>query len=163
MVILKIYSQILSVYPESNFSQKGVFNIWHALDEKNWKRHDDPLRSAELLLEELHDDPMVRYKPEHISLSTSIEGFQSLAWALPPVIVKWGGRVRELALDSACKYIFPFIYLFLRFIQGRPMAPGLSSMGYLEKLGALDYLLASSFFEVRMVRLEVLRNTYQSS
>lgn len=80
-----------------------MFNIWHALDEKNWKRHDSPLRSAELLLEELYDDPEIRYKPQRIPLSSDIDGFQALAWALPPMLAKWGGRIRELALDSACE------------------------------------------------------------
>lgn len=56
-----------------------------------------------MLLDELYDSPDLIYKPKRIPLSTNIEGFQALAWALPPLLVKWSGRIRELALDSACK------------------------------------------------------------
>lgn len=69
---------------------------------------DDELESAIKIIKRAsteqigtHDGcPLFRAEP--IILHT-VEGFSVVAFALPSVLEKWGGRVREVALDSACK------------------------------------------------------------
>lgn len=65
-----------------------MYNLWHKLDEKKYQRDDDPLKSAELLLDELELDKLLRYPTKRIPLQTCLDGFQCLAWALPSRLVQ---------------------------------------------------------------------------
>ncbi|KAF8575660.1 hypothetical protein K439DRAFT_1623434 [Ramaria rubella] len=40
------------------------------------------------------------YRAEHIPLPAE-EGFTALAWCMPDMLLQWGGRIREVAIDSA--------------------------------------------------------------
>jgi hypothetical protein len=68
-----------------------------------WKRDEDEVKSAKILLEEARESGKHGlYTVEPISLEEE-DGFKALAFTLPDLLRKFGGRVRELSLDSACK------------------------------------------------------------
>ena len=58
--------------------------------------------SAYKLLDEAREQGgLGSYCAQSIVLPTE-EGFTALAWCLPGMHAQWGGRIHELALDSAC-------------------------------------------------------------
>lgn len=71
------------------------------MSSTKWKRDEDEVKSARILLEEAQASKGL-YQVQEIPLP-DIPGYTVLAFALPNVIRQWGGRVRELALDSACE------------------------------------------------------------
>ncbi len=99
----KLWTEILKKYPKPAFSRATVYARWAQNDRKHWKRHDDEFNSALVLLREaanLPEEPLV----EPIKLPKE-DSFNGLAFALPQLLGQWGGRIRELALDSTCKYL----------------------------------------------------------
>jgi hypothetical protein len=75
-------------------------------NRKSWKRDDDEVKSAKKLIEEASSTP--RTEAERLNRVELIplddeDGFVGLALALPEVLRQWGGRIREISLDSACK------------------------------------------------------------
>lgn len=101
------------MHPQPKFSQKTIYNLWSEHISKKWKRDEDEVKSAKLLISEassqhghengssglytvmpvpLHDEP----------------GFVAIAFVLQEVLRRWGGRIREISLDSACAFFqFP--------------------------------------------------------
>ena len=80
-----------------------MHHLWSTLNQGDWKRDDDQLKSAIKLLDEAKEkDGLGMYRAEAISLPTE-DGFTGLGWCLPDMLNQWGGRIREVALDSACK------------------------------------------------------------
>ncbi|KAJ7583748.1 hypothetical protein C8J56DRAFT_1054275 [Mycena floridula] len=71
----------------------SCYRLWAAENSKKWKRDDDEVKSAHILLEEA-------CKLKNLPADDS-DGFTAIAFALPESIRKWGGQIRELALDSA--------------------------------------------------------------
>lgn len=59
------------------------------------------VKSAQILLEEAQAKPGL-YTVEPIPLVPEA-GVSALAFCLPGLLRQFGGRVREVALDSACK------------------------------------------------------------
>ena len=41
------------------------------------------------------------------------DGFTAIAFSLPEILRKWGGQLRELSLDSACKISHLFVVIFI--------------------------------------------------
>jgi hypothetical protein len=78
-----------------------------------WKRDPDEVKSAKILLEEAFtkSDSETRSSTDKNLNTYSVEpipvhdepGFTAIAFSLPEVLRKWGGKVRELSLDSACQ------------------------------------------------------------
>ncbi|KAJ7575437.1 hypothetical protein C8J56DRAFT_801436 [Mycena floridula] len=107
----KLWAHILKTwYPTSPppFLQKSIYHLWAVQDRKRWKRDENELKSAKILLEEaakLKDVPRKGLcSVEPINLPTQEgDGFTALAFTLPETLRKFGGQVRELALDSACE------------------------------------------------------------
>ncbi|KAF8587588.1 hypothetical protein K439DRAFT_1547853 [Ramaria rubella] len=80
---------------------RAVHNAWSTLNQVDWKQDEDQLKSAIKLLEEAQTKGGLGiYRAEHISLPTG-DGFTALAWSLPDMLLQWGGRIHEAALDSA--------------------------------------------------------------
>lgn len=98
------------MHPQPKFSRKTIYNLWSEHISKKWKRDEDKVKSAKLLINEatsqengssglytvmpvpLHDEP----------------GFVAIAFVLQEVLRQWGGRIREISLDSACVFLqFP--------------------------------------------------------
>ncbi|KAJ7718501.1 hypothetical protein B0H14DRAFT_3011233 [Mycena olivaceomarginata] len=85
----QLWKEILKSHPRPAFSQKAVYNLWNKQQQTQWRRHDDELESAKLLLKEFSLDP--KYELEPIDLPDDGGGYTAIAFALPSLI---------LALDS---------------------------------------------------------------
>ncbi|KAJ7198183.1 hypothetical protein GGX14DRAFT_623560, partial [Mycena pura] len=88
------------------FPRRAIYHIIRKRDSVHYRRDDDELKSARKIIEEasqeqcgMHDKQPL-YRAEKIPLP-EIDGFSVVAFALPEPLRKWGGRVRELALDSS--------------------------------------------------------------
>lgn len=91
------------MHPEPDFTQKSVYNFWLKQYQEEWKRDEDEVKSAKILLEEFCNTPAPSpYLVEPIPRPEVDDGFTALAFSLPNPIRKWGGKIREVALDSAC-------------------------------------------------------------
>lgn len=66
-----------------------------------WRRHDNELESAKMLLAEFTSN--TKYELEPIQLPDDGGGYTAIAFALPSLIHTWVGTIREVALDSTCK------------------------------------------------------------
>ncbi|KAJ7581308.1 hypothetical protein C8J56DRAFT_794595 [Mycena floridula] len=103
----RLWTEVLKTYgPVPSFSRTSIYRLWAAENSKKWKCDDDEVKSAHILLEEarkLKNLPAKKlYSVEPINLpADDSDGFTAIAFALPESIRKWGGQIRELALDSA--------------------------------------------------------------
>lgn len=97
----KVWTEVLKRFPRPEFSRAAVYARWAAQDRKNWKRDDDEVKSASLLIAEAESLSSL-YTVAPIELPTE-DGFTAVAFALPELLRQWGGRIREIALDSTCE------------------------------------------------------------
>ena len=81
--------------------------MWSRLNSHVWKRDEDEVKSAGMLLEEhrttggpLSGNYTV-VEPIPIEEET---GVTAIAFTLPEILRQWGGRIREIQLDSTCKF-----------------------------------------------------------
>ncbi|KII86095.1 hypothetical protein PLICRDRAFT_115218, partial [Plicaturopsis crispa FD-325 SS-3] len=97
-----LWKEILKKHPTPSFSRKSIYQMWSELTSQEWKRDPDEMKSAKILLDEAREREDVDnlYAAQTIPI-TDEEGYTSVAFALPDVLRKWGGRVREVSLDSA--------------------------------------------------------------
>jgi hypothetical protein len=86
------------------FSRKAVYQLWSDQNKKHWRRHDDEIESAKILIREAANLPNKNglYSVEPIPLHEEA-GFIAIGFALPELVRKWGGCIREISLDSACQ------------------------------------------------------------
>lgn len=91
------------MHPTPSFSRKSVYQMWLDIASTKWKRDEDEVKSAKVLIEEAHKSGKHGlYTVEPVPLKEEA-GFKAIAFTLPDLLRKFGGRVRELSLDSACK------------------------------------------------------------
>jgi hypothetical protein len=103
-VLSKLWDEILKTHLKPTFTKKAIFQIWSKIDSQNWKRDEDELKSAKMLLEEARKPGKHGlYTVEPIPLHEE-DGLTAIAFALPDILRKFGGRVRELSLDSTCEF-----------------------------------------------------------
>lgn len=100
---------MLELHPIPTFQRKAVMQMWREDTQTAWKRDDDEVKSARILLEEAakrSEDDKKRglYSISQIDLPQE-DGFTALAFTLPDLLNDWGGVIRELQLDSACKCV----------------------------------------------------------
>ncbi|KAK7026186.1 SWIM-type domain-containing protein, partial [Favolaschia claudopus] len=97
----QLWKQILVKHPKPTFTRKSVYNIWAKAQQDRWKRHEDELKSARILLEEFSKQGS-KYEVEPIPLPDGGKsaGFQAFAFAIPTFLRKWAGKIREIGLDS---------------------------------------------------------------
>ncbi|KAK6984287.1 hypothetical protein R3P38DRAFT_3332864 [Favolaschia claudopus] len=97
----QLWKKILKSHPDPAFSQKAVYNLCAKQNQSEWRRTENELESAKILLAEFTKDSSGNYLPlftlQHTALSG---GCIALAFAQPPLIRKWAGTIREVALDS---------------------------------------------------------------
>jgi hypothetical protein len=102
---MQLWRNILKMCPHPNFRYRSIYRLWAENDRKEWQRDKDELTSAKKLIEEASKAPKTAversYHVEPIPLNDE-DGFTGLAFALPEVLQKFGGRIRELTLDSSC-------------------------------------------------------------
>ncbi|THU77980.1 hypothetical protein K435DRAFT_692671 [Dendrothele bispora CBS 962.96] len=92
-----IWNELLKKYPNPGFKRRSIYNIAANARRKQWYRDPDELKSAKILLEESKTS---KYSIADVDLP-EVDGFSGLAFSLPNVMLKFGGRVREVSLDSA--------------------------------------------------------------
>jgi hypothetical protein len=97
----QLWKEILKTHPRPAFSQKAVYNFWIKQEQTQWRRHENELESAKILIAEFSHNP--QYEIEPIRLPDDGGGCTAIAFTLPSLIRKWGGTIREVALDSTCK------------------------------------------------------------
>jgi hypothetical protein len=74
-------------------------------DKLQWQHDKDQLISAQKLLEEATKAKSFGiYQIEPILIEPE-PGFVALVWSLLEMLQNWGGRIREIAMDSACSVI----------------------------------------------------------
>lgn len=65
------------------------------------------MKSAkQILLEATVPNQVGPYALEEINIEIP-EGLSGFGFAIPAMLEKWGSRIREIALDSACKWALP--------------------------------------------------------
>ncbi|HEV7736746.1 MAG TPA: hypothetical protein VGO47_05155 [Chlamydiales bacterium] len=85
-------------------SSQQVYRAWATFSETMWKRADDQMESATMLLEEMDNEVDI--------LSINCEpGVKALAWGLKNIIRKLSGKIVEVAIDATCKLFDIFIEL----------------------------------------------------
>ncbi|KAJ7041720.1 hypothetical protein C8F04DRAFT_1176812 [Mycena alexandri] len=94
-------TQVLSA---ARLYQKGgvlaVYNLWFQQQQTQWRRHNDEVQSARILLKEFSAHGSV-YEAEPIPIpQDQNDGLTATCFALPSLLRKWGGKIREMALDS---------------------------------------------------------------
>ena len=77
------------------------------------------MNSAKQLLHEATCKPSVSVKNvgtvEEVPLHEE-EGFTAISFVLPEILAKWGGKIREIQVDSACKVDSFLVYMLLNCI-----------------------------------------------
>ncbi|PPQ85367.1 hypothetical protein CVT26_000899, partial [Gymnopilus dilepis] len=97
----KIWHRILEDDPAPDYSRRSVYQLWYEEASKDWKKDKDEVKSAKILLDEASKNPRSKlFQVETIPVHNE-DGFTALAFCLPEFLRQWGGKVRELSLDSA--------------------------------------------------------------
>jgi hypothetical protein len=102
----------LNIDPKPKYTNRAIYRLWAKQDRKKWRRHDDEVISAQKLLSEAENTTVSNGLSKALPIKIpNRDGFVAIAWAVPELLQKWGGQLREIALDSACKpYIFCSFY-----------------------------------------------------
>ena len=99
-----MWTECLALYPVPRFSRKSIHHLWSQINHKLWTRDEDQLKSAKILLQEGSTKGQLgRYALKSIVLPSE-DGFTAIGWSLPDVMQQWGGRIREVAMDSTCMF-----------------------------------------------------------
>lgn len=72
--------------------QSQVYYLWHKISMKNWKRHDNQIKSAKLLLKEKDDD--------YFQSEFSVDNYHGLAFYIKNTISKLAKLTKELVIDA---------------------------------------------------------------
>lgn len=86
-----------------SYSRKAIYHLWSEQNCKAWRRDPNEVKSAKILLDEASNPKLGKkglYVVQQIPLHEE-PGFTAIAFALPEVFRQWGGRIWEVALDSA--------------------------------------------------------------
>ena len=91
-----MWTEILQNHPKPTFTRKSIYQSWSRLSSRSWKRDEDEIQSARILLEEFWKPSADRlYTIEPIPVEQG-EGITVIAFALLENLRQWGGRLREL-------------------------------------------------------------------
>lgn len=102
----QIWEEVLTHHPRPKFTRDSVYQLWHNLVEKRWVQDADEVVSAFALLQKAETEGGLGPNStafETIDLDVP-EGLSALAFAIPEMVDTWKGRIREVAIDSACEY-----------------------------------------------------------
>lgn len=77
--------------------------LWSEGQRAQYQLNVDELKSAIALLEKGREAGGLGTHSTMIITLPAVEGCVALAWSLPDILMKWGGRIREIAMDSTCK------------------------------------------------------------
>ncbi len=73
--------------------------------QSEWKRDDNKLKSSKKLIDEFSQKPAgTAYHIESIPMPENADDeYTAIAFSMPNLIRKWGGKIVEVVLDSTCK------------------------------------------------------------
>ena len=97
----QLWDEILKLDPTPAYNKKAIYQLWSNQTSQQWKRDPDEVKSAKILIEEAARNANSLYGVEPVSLHEE-DGFTAIAFSLPEILRQWGGRIREIALDSTC-------------------------------------------------------------
>jgi len=107
---MKLWDEVLKTHLKPTFTKKAIFQIWSKIDSKSWGRGENELESAKILLEKAHKPGKHElYTVEPIPLHEE-DGLAVIAFALPDILWKFGGRVHELSLNSTCEFSRKYLH-----------------------------------------------------
>ncbi len=97
-----------------------------------WKRDNDEIQSAKKLLEEFSQkDKGLPYHIKSIPMPDNADnGYMAIAFSMPNLICKWGGKIVEIVLDSMCMYPFPTSKLVNTIFQSKQTSQTLRCMHF---------------------------------
>ncbi|EGO04979.1 hypothetical protein SERLA73DRAFT_44838 [Serpula lacrymans var. lacrymans S7.3] len=99
-ILSQLWNKILEKYPNLMFTGKDIYQIWSKIGSQQWKRDEDEMVSAKMLLEEgCKQGGLGVYSVLPIELIPE-PSLEALAFVLPDALKQWGGRIQELSLDS---------------------------------------------------------------
>lgn len=102
------------------------------------------IKSANILLNEASQPKSApnKFEVETIPLPNE-DGFSAIAFALPDVLKQWGGKIREISLDSTCRPLSDmYLYIFTDVDPpGRRTDQTMRSLHFWAKSLAVDVLL----------------------
>ena len=104
------------MHPQPKFSRKTIYNLWSEHVSKKWKRDEDEVKSAKILIEEASNPQNRANEPHGLYTVMPVPlhdepGFVAIAFVLKEVLRQWGGGIREISLDSACEQFYIFLHL----------------------------------------------------
>ncbi|HEV7736352.1 MAG TPA: hypothetical protein VGO47_03130, partial [Chlamydiales bacterium] len=85
-------------------TSQQVYRTWASFSETMWKRSDNQIESAKILLGEMEDEA-------DIFPITCEPGVNALAWGVKTIAEKLSGRIVEVAIDATCKFFLFLINL----------------------------------------------------
>ena len=101
----QLWQEILKKHPKLPFMRASVYSLWSDITSKAWKRCDDEVKSAKILMDEAcknNSEKSGIYSVEPIPLAQE-DSVMANAFALLDLLCQFWGCIQELALDSACK------------------------------------------------------------
>jgi len=90
-----IASQLAAQYP--HITQAQVYSAWSRQSEAFWKKDEDPLVSAQMLLREAKDEA------DFWELEVP-DGVTAIAWGCRQISRRIGATTVEIGLDATCEY-----------------------------------------------------------
>ena len=87
-------TKVRSAYPNLTVAQ--IYNAWRALSQTFWRRAENQLESAKLLLTEYGNEVDI------FELSVP-DGVEILAWGMKKIAEPLRGKVVEVGMDATCK------------------------------------------------------------
>ncbi|CAK5283818.1 unnamed protein product [Mycena citricolor] len=93
----KIYEEIIKMHPKTELTEKQVYRCWSDVNQGRWRKADDQVESAKILLQEYKDltIDIVEINPE--------PGLSTIAFIFREILDEYGGDVEEIAMDSTWK------------------------------------------------------------
>jgi len=94
-----LVTQVQMVYP--SVTSKQIHRAWRRMSEELWKRDDDPIISAERLLQEFQESPSSGV--QLLKLDGIPEDVEILAFAFPRVInalQSEDSKIKEIGMDA---------------------------------------------------------------
>lgn len=84
------------------FTREAVYATWADAHSAQWMLDDDQMESSIKLLLRAKNDKSSPFEFDKLPIIAP-EGYEVFSFALPDVLGQWGGRIREVAMDSTCE------------------------------------------------------------
>ena len=92
-----LVERVRKLYPHVTAQQ--IYVKWTRLSEGLWKRRENQLESARVLLHDMAEDVDL-FSPTGVPAGVDI-----LCWGIPGVAVRLRGEIHELAIDATCELL----------------------------------------------------------